>query len=306
MIGIAGPRSQGRRLVRILLFLSVSAIISAVFLSCYFAITDIFAEPSPVTDRVKDSGAKAIVPPTSSAISTSVPFSFLVVGDPHFGASFEAGSDVLHAFKQLAHRKDANGKPFAFVLYVGDDVDAGKEAQFTAFTDWASSMTDSNDAAMQWYSAVGNHDVYNGGWSYFRKYVGPSFFKLAVGGYSIYVIDTGQGTLGNYQLDELQSEFAADPNPKIVVSHYPIYGEADVLYFYRLGNPREQARLLDLFARSNVKLIIAGHYHYLVHESVGPFDEWLVESLTVRESGSTHCFSVTLTGTSWSLKRLAF
>ena len=79
-----------------------------------------------------------------------------------------------------------------------------------------------------------------------------------------------------------------------------------MLYYYRLSNPREIAELLDLFARSNVKLIIAGHWHYLVHESIGPMDEWLVESLTVSDSGKTHCFSVTLDGASESLARIAF
>ena len=46
------------------------------------------------------------------------------------------------------------------------------------------------------------------------------------------------------------------------------------------------APLLELCAQSNVKLIIAGHWHYLVHESLGAMDEWLVESLTVTDGGT--------------------
>jgi len=302
------PRRCGFRLPLFALLALALCTLCAGLSSCYFSFTDLFAESSAVTERVKDTGAKAIVQPSSSVISSTSPFSFLVVGDPHFGASWAAGSDVLDAFKKLAASPDANGNPYAFVLYVGDDADAGTEAQFQTFAGWASSMKDSNSIPLplQWYSAVGNHDLYNGGWSYFRQYIGPSFYRLSAGAYSIYVIDTGQGTLGNYQIDELKREFSADSRPKIVVSHYPIYGGASVLYYYRLANPREQAELLELFAESNVKLIIAGHYHYLVHESVGPYDEWLVESLTVKDGGSTHCFAVTLTGGSLSLSRLAF
>jgi hypothetical protein len=284
------------------------AIVTLLCVSCPSSLSDFFAESSGVTGRVKDADAKAIVQPASAAVSSSAPFSFLIVGDPHFGASFAAGSAVLDSFSALARSPDANanGKPYAFVLYVGDDAHNGTQAQFESFVAWASSMQDSNGNPMQWYSALGNHDLYNGGWSYFRQYIGPSFFRLSVGGYSIYVVDSGQGTLGDCQINELKSEFAADPKPKIVISHYPIYAAADVLYYYRLSDPREAAELLDLFAKSNVKLIIAGHWHYLVHESLGSMDEWLVESLTVTDAGSAHCFSVGLDGGSASVTRLAF
>jgi len=288
-------------------FLILASLLCASSVSCVASFADFFDESSDVAGRVKESQAMTIAPPTSSSISTTTPFSFLVVGDPHFGASFAAGQDVLDSFSALAGSVDpSSAKPYAFVLYLGDDADAGLKAQFEAFANWAGSMKDSSGSPMQWYSAVGNHDLYNGGWSSFKQYVGPSFYKLSAGAYSIYVIDSGQGTLGDYQIGELKSEFASDPNPKIVVSHYAVYAAEQVLYYYRLSNPREVAELLDLFARSNVKLIIAGHWHYLVHESIGPIDEWLVESLTVTDAGAAHCFSVTLDGASESLARLAF
>jgi 3',5'-cyclic-AMP phosphodiesterase len=286
--------------------LVLASLLCASSVSCVASLADFFDESSDVTGRVKESQAMTIAPPTSPSISTITPFSFLVVGDPHFGASFAAGQDVLDSFSALAGSNDANGKPYAFVLYLGDDADGGLATQFQAFASWAGSMKDSNGIAMQWYSAVGNHDLYNGGWTSFKQYVGPSFYKLSVGAYSIYVLDSGQGTVGDYQIDELRSEFASDPNPKIVVSHYAVYAAEQVLYYYRLSNPREVAELLDLFARSNVKLILAGHWHYLVHESIGPMDEWLVESLTVTDGDKTHCFAVTLDGASESPARLAF
>ncbi|HTX72240.1 MAG TPA: metallophosphoesterase [Rectinemataceae bacterium] len=290
------------RSIGLSLFLVAAAAIALGTLeSCYFSLTDLFAESSAVTDRVKDTGARSLAT-LPSGIESAPAASFLVVGDPHFGASWAAGSDVLDGFASLAKARNP-----AFVMYAGDDADGGTESQFKSFSDWASTVVDSGGSQIPWFSAVGNHDLYNGGWTYFRTYIGPSFYHLNVAGFTIYVIDTGQGTLGNYQISRLRSEFAADPNPKIVVSHYPIYGGASVLYYYRLANPREQAELLELFAQSKVKLIIAGHYHYLVHENVGAFDEWLVESLTVKDGGSTHCFSITLKNDGTvSLSRIAF
>lgn len=297
MRGIAAARAAA---------LVLASLLCASSVSCVASFADFFDESSDVEGRVKESQAMTVVQPSPATTPASSPFSFLVVGDPHFGASFAAGQDVLDAFSALAGSKDANGNPYAFVLYLGDDADGGLTTQFEAFASWAGSMQNSSPAPMQWYSAVGNHDLYNGGWPAFKQYIGPSFYRLSAGAYSIYVVDSGQGTLGDYQIDELASEFASDPKPKIVVSHYAVYAAEDVLYYYRLSNPREVARLLDLFARSNVKLILAGHWHYLVHESIGPMDEWLVESLTVTDAGKTHCFSVTLDGASESLARIAF
>jgi 3',5'-cyclic-AMP phosphodiesterase len=286
--------------------LALTLALCASSVSCVASFADFFAESSEVEGRVRDSRSMPIAQPSSAAISAPGPFSFLVVGDPHFGASFGPGTEVLDAFAALARSQDAGGKPYAFVLSLGDDAHDGTRAEFESFAAWASTLRDSNGAPMQWYSAIGNHDLYNGGWSSFRKYIGPSSFRLSAGGYSIYVVDSGQGTLGDYQIGELKKEFAADPKPKIVVCHYAVYADAEVLYYYRLSNLREVAELLDLFARSDVRLIISGHWHYLVHESLGPMDEWLVESLTVTDGGSSHCFSVTLNGASESLTRVAF
>jgi len=291
---------------RLIVSLGSGALLYACLASCAASLFDFFAESSAVDDRVKESKAMPIVQPFSAAISGNSPFSFLVVGDPHFGASYAATSDVLDAFSALARSKDANGKPYAFVLYIGDDTNSGIRVEYEGFQAWASSMKDSDGKPLQWYSAVGNHDLYNGGWSLFKEYMGPSFFRLSVGDYSLYVVDSGQGTLGDYQIGELTSEFAADPKPKIVFSHYPVYAASDVLYYYRLSNPREVAELLDLFAQSDVKLIIAGHWHYLAHESIGSMDEWLVESLTVTDGGSAHCFSITINGSQASVNRIAF
>ena len=284
--------------------------LSAALSSCYFSFTDLFAEAAAVTSRVKDSQSMAVPQgqPSSSSLSATQPFSFLFVGDPHFGASFAASGTVLNNFAALAASADpVSGKPYAFVLFAGDDANDGAESEYQAFSGWASTFKDSNAKHLQWYSAVGNHDLYNGGWTNFKKYVGPSFYKLAAGAFSIYFVDSGQGTLGNYQIDALRSAFASDPNPKIVVSHYPIYGGASELYYYRLANPREVAELLDLFGQYNVKLILAGHYHYYVHENVGgAFDEYLVDSLTVSAGGSHHCLAVTLNGDAASVARPSF
>ena len=286
--------------------LAATALLSLLCTSCPASLGDFFTESSSVTSRVQDAGAKPLVPPSPSSVPSGRPISFLIVGDPHFGAPFAAANEVLDSFSALAGSPDANGNPYAFVLYVGDDMHSGAQSEYESFTSWAGSMKDSKGYPMQWYSAVGNHDLYHGGWTWFRQYIGPSFFHLSVGNYSIYVIDTGQGSLGDYQIGRLRAEFAADPSPKIVISHYPIYGGADVLYYYRLSDPREVAELLDLFARSGVRLIVAGHWHYLAHDQIGSMDQWLVESLTVTDGGRAHCFAVTLDGSVASLARISF
>ena len=302
---LAGAGSRRRRAAAI--GAATALLLMAALSSCSFYFTNLFSEAIAVTDRVKESQSIGVTQPSSSLIASS-PFTFLVVGDPHFGASFAASTSVLDNFAALAASTDpVSSNPYAFVVFAGDDANDGAESEYQAFLGWANTLKDSGGASMKWYSAVGNHDLYNGGWTYFKNSVGPSFYRLTAGAFSIYFVDSGQGTLGNYQIDALRSAFAADPNPKIVVSHYPIYGGASELYYFRLANPREVAELLDLFGQYDVKLILAGHYHYYVHENVGgAFDEYLVDSLTVSDGGSHHCLAVTLNGASASVARPSF
>jgi hypothetical protein len=66
--------------------------------------------------------------------------------------------------------------------------------------------------------------------------------------------------MGVSQLHDFVRNARADPNPKLIFTHYPIYGGGGNFYF-SLSDPQERALLLDTFARTNVKLVAEGHQH---------------------------------------------
>jgi Icc protein len=234
-------------------------------------------------------------------------YSFLVVGDPHFGSASAAGPEVLARFSALVASRDD-----AFVVFAGDQVDAGLSEQYTDFCAWANSLRKSSTMALPWYALVGNHDLYNDGWTNYLSYIydtghGRSYSVLDAGGFSLYLLDTGNATLGRAQYERLLADMGADPKPKIALSHYALRG-SEYLYYYRLTNSRERALLFELFAENGVKLAIEGHWHYLIHSSyAGYFDEWLVESLTYEDdAGLRYCFAVNISGSESSMERLHY
>ena len=183
-----------------------------------------------------------------------------------------------------------------------------------SFKAWADTIANKSGTSIPWYTAVGNHDLLNEGWTYFKKYLydttplrGASYFVLQAGAYDIYVIDTADATLGSAQYARLAKDLKADSKPKMVLSHYPIRGSS-LLAYYRLTDSIERAKLIELFGTTDVRQVFGGHWHYYMHEKVGDlFDEWLVDSLTYTDSDNlVHCFGVTVSGTAVTVDRLSF
>lgn len=246
--------------------------------SCRYGLEELFWRPWPVDERVVDAGA---VPPPAPAVAAPATYAFVVISDPHFTADpYPVPAVSLAAF--LA------AQPAEFVVVGGDVADAGLPGEYDRYTAWTALL------GVPVITAAGNHDLYNGGWSTFRTAIGASFFSFAIGGRSFYVLDTGSGTLGRDQLRLLRAAFAADPNPKVVITHYPLYNDGDSPYF-RLTNAAERAALVDLYATSGVGLLLEGHTHALHHVTIGPVEEWVCPSLA-GPSGGGRCLVVTVSG----------
>lgn len=256
----------------------VAAAALAALSSCRYGLDELFFRPWPVDERVVDTGA--IEPPTP-AVAIPGSYVFVVISDAHFTADpYPLPAASLAAFL-AAHGAE-------FVVVGGDSADAGLPEEYSRYTAWTGAL------GVPVITALGNHDLYNGGWSTYRDEIGASFYSFAIGGRSFYVLDTGSGTLGREQLDLLRAGFAADPNPKIVITHYPLYNGDDSPYF-RLTNAAERAALVDLYAAGGVELLLEGHTHALHHVTIGPVEEWVCPSLA-GPSGEGRCLVVTVSG----------
>jgi hypothetical protein len=267
--------------------------------SCSYGVLEVFGRPDPVGDRIDQPGLRASFDADRSSVAAALAakpaFTFIISSDVHFGYKDGPRPAALSGFAGLAASSGAD-----FALFGGDDADKGSEAEYADFAAFADSLRAgpashiASGSRLPWFSAVGNHDLYNSGWTLFRTMVGPSYYMVQAGIVDIYVIDSGNGSLGERQLERLTSQMEADPSPKIVLSHYPIYGSDKFLY-YRITNPRERIELIDLFARTNVKAVFVGHWHFPTETAVGPFYERVSGSLVDSDvDGKAHAWVVSV------------
>lgn len=246
--------------------------------SCRYGLGEAFGRPSPVDERVVDASAAV---PADPVVADDENYVFVMVSDTHFLAGEDPpGAAGLAAFLTLRGAE--------FVVVGGDLADAGLPDEYARYDAWADSLL------VPVYAAVGNHDLYNGGWSTFRDTVGASYYSFDVGARTFYFLDSGSGTLGRDQIAMLREEFAEDSDPKVIVTHYPLYDGSDSFY-YKITNTAERAALVDLYARYGVELLLEGHTHALHHTSIGTMEEWVCPSLT-GPAGEGRCLVVTVSG----------
>jgi 3',5'-cyclic-AMP phosphodiesterase len=247
-------------------------------------------DPSePVEERFREASDRS--PPALDQASLADGFAFIVGTDIHFGkGDGEPRRAALDAFAMIAKEEDAR-----FALFAGDSTDDGEESEFDSMVAFADSLQRRDGSALPWYAVVGNHDLFNGGWSHYRKLVGPSYAIIPCGPVDIYLLDSASGTLGNSQLDRLRADMKADPLPKITLTHTPIIGSGDGVYI-RLPNPLERAIILDLFAASDVRLMLNGHTHAYGEASLGDLREITIGSLVDANDGLAHCLVVQVDG----------
>lgn len=191
-------------------------------------------------------------------------YSFLIIADPHTGprVSGSVAGHFLAAYNKWMNEADERDKP-RFVVNLGDVLDSGRQSQadeYQAFMQQLGTVADDFNESLPHYSVIGNHDLYaSDGWDVWKRnfYPHTSYYRFVIGGFSYYFLDTGNGTLGKPQLEDLEKRLAEDKNAKIVLMHYPVVSDSS----FCLQNTVERNRLLRDFADGNVKMIFSGHYH---------------------------------------------
>ena len=259
-------------------------------------------------------------------------YSFLVFTDSHFGSQREEFNESIFLtwFEEWYKKYSAGeSKDFAklprFAINLGDTADGGKEEQFMEYLSFEEKLkavankylygteqnqksvegaaTSDSNASFKVYSVLGNHDLYHNGAKYFKKLVYPYtssyFFRIdtdskdSAPGFSYYFLDTANGTAGTKQLNDFKKKIEADPRPKIVLTHYPIYaGGSDM--FMIIQNTLERNTLLTYFAKNNVKQVYEGHAHSDYGFDFEKFREYVIGSLRFTHRTKKQCAIVTV------------
>lgn len=208
-------------------------------------------------------------------------YSFLIITDPHTGSRVprSVAERFLAIYETMMAEADDTARP-QFIINLGDVLDSGRQSQADEYEEFVGRLGSAariRHETLPHYSVIGNHDLYaSDGWDVWKRnfYPHTSYYRFKIGGFSYYFLDTGNGTLGKAQLEDLEKHFAVDGNAKIVLMHYPVVSDSS----FCLQNTVERNRLLRDFANNNVKVIFSGHYHRGDERRYGGMTEVTVKS----------------------------
>lgn len=226
-------------------------------------------------------------------------YSVVILTDTHEGSETAGQTDA--AFFEWLEAQDEVGELPKFCLVLGDVSDGGDREQLLQYKAFTDKLSDTY--GIQTFTTCGNHDMYHYSWEDWQEIVYPytSFFKIPAANVSFYSLDTATGTIGRNQMHQLEKAFAADPNPKFVISHYPLYTQTN---FLALEDTIERNELLQLFADNQVKMYFAGHFHIYEELNFTHFTTYTVPSfrdsnswglLKIDESSADYSFEIICT-----------
>lgn len=224
-----------------------------------------------------------------------------ILADLHFGGG--EGRAQEQAVQSLA-----SSGPLDFLVLLGDVVESGFDEYFRQCEDFVGRVRGALSLPhLPVYVVLGNHDVYRSGLARWERLdfawnCGATFFRFQTDvskdgesrSRSWYFLDTAGGVVGASQLEALSEAMAADPNPKIVLTHYPMYMDRAFSTFSTLSNPRERASLISLFDRSAVDMVFSGHWHTDASFDYGSFYEICFSSFVENSGGESSWYVLTL------------
>ena len=263
---------------RIFLFILCATILCAIFTvaSCKYGLEEALYRPNGVNERSKE--LMTITLPTNvtnSSIYQSGQYNFMILTDIHYGANYNVPeAHIMNWLDQFNATAETQSQKPLFCIVLGDIVDNGNREDYAAFNTFQGKL---ETKGIPVFCVVGNHDLLNSGWNYWKYSCNPgsSFYCFQTGSVSWYFTDTGSGTMGSNQLSALETAMRDDDNRKIVFSHYPLYGGGAGIPIFAIGNSLERARIIDLYAENNVKYVFEGHWHVGGSYDFGKFKEYI-------------------------------
>lgn len=232
-------------LKKVLIALLIRPPIVLILLSlCLLMLRGRHSDESTVEQRFRLSSS--IESPYKNTLKGAYEYSFAFCADPHLSADGDG------CFADLD--KTIRVRRINFVIFGGDLTYMGREPEYKNFVDHVNALT------IPTYPALGNHDIYSGGWSYYWRYLGPSVYSFYGGNAKFVVIDSASEEIGEAQMQWIAKELRTNKQPLLfVISHVPIYGGSHGGYDFPKG--KERTELIELFEKYEVDFVLEGHYH---------------------------------------------
>lgn len=183
------------------------------------------------------------------------------------------------------------------VVLTGDLCQAGDSAAYPALADAVADLQARLGCPV--LAVPGNHDRLE----LFAAAFG-SVRELTVRGFRLVGLDTSSGRLSHDELDRLK-DILAQPAPRgtvLAMHHPPIAAAAAALVGRELADPE---RLAEVIAGSDVRMILAGHFHHPMSGVFGEIPVWVGGSLAyLQHTGVDADTVVGLDAPSFSVVRL--
>lgn len=229
--------------------------------------------------------------PALMDITANDEYDVLIIADPHFGNENHEGNGPRREndfFKQITTVDPETGKAIAdnvqFAICIGDIAEHGLRKESIEYKIQFESRLESIKTlkapeGIKIYNIVGNHDLYNSGWTQWSELFYPytSFYKFETPTFSWYFLDSASGTIGGYQMEALNDAMSEDPKKKIVISHIPLY--ANNFLYFSMQNTQERNKIVNICANNNTQAFIDGHTHYYEVSDLGKFTEFTMPGM---------------------------
>jgi outer membrane protein assembly factor BamB/predicted phosphodiesterase len=174
---------------------------------------------------------------------------FAMVTDTHVGMTAASVERLRAVYAAIARRAPD------FVLHCGDITDTGLPGEYERY--WQTVPAALRGRIRH---VPGNHEVR---WDptakgLYREQFGAVPYSFDAGGVHVTAFDLTQpmlepGHCGAAALEWLDRDLAAAGGPSLLFQHFPVGGEHDYV--------DDQAALLELIARHDVRVLVAGHVH---------------------------------------------
>lgn len=200
------------------------------------------------------------------------------------GIESQGPEDRLYRYI-TAERNDPNA---IFALLVGDIANESGEAGYRIAEASLRFNEDTQAENDPCFTVIGNHDVYYDCASFYKQYFHTSTYTVTVktvGGFKdlFIFLDSANGTFGQRQTEWLkeQLEHREDYRHCFVISHNWLFRTSYNYTTTPAANlPQdEQYAFMDLMSRSDVDLVIMGHFHMREQRQFGGVQYVMTDNL---------------------------
>jgi 3',5'-cyclic-AMP phosphodiesterase len=209
---------------------------------------------------------------TQTASKTN-PFTFVQISDTHLGFKKPANDRVDNTLQKTIDAINALATPPAFVIHTGDISHLSKPEEFDRAKQLLSQLKvplftlpgehdTIGDRGKAYEQAFPHQDIREG----FQTWDQAGIHFLSVTNVLEFGV-TGNGALGNAQLELIQNDLASQKldTPIVLFSHIPLYE----LYPKWGWATADSAKLLSLLSRFASVTVLSGHIHQVIEHREG-------------------------------------